>query len=143
MIKFVSLYDIMYCPAGAQLVREGTEQDFLDLLYCLGFDTTKPLERQEVWHRPLTSKTNTPIFGMRFVGQERNDDEWRNSGLRSMEARLDEYRQTDFELFKDMFQASYFHNFTGAVISNMINKGSLLPYYDTISGEELENEDEY
>lgn len=139
MIKYISLYDIMQSPEGAALVRDGTEEDFLEFLNALGFDTNKPIERQECYHRPVTAKTNTPVFGMRFVGTERGDAEWRDSGMWSLDARLEEYRQNDFELYKELYQMNYTHNFTGAIIDHIISKGSLLPYYDQISGEELEN----
>lgn len=148
MIKYISLYDIMNAPGGAELVRNGTEEDFLNFLLAIGFDVNKPIERQECYHRPITRKTNEPVFGMRFVGTERSDDEWRKSGLWSLDARLEEYRQSDFELYKEMYQMNYTHNFTGAIINHIIsrgslhdNKGSLLPYYDQISGEDLEIED--
>lgn len=141
MIKYISLYDIMSSPEGAALVKDGTEEDFLAFLYAIGFDTSKSVERQECYHRPLTRKTNDPVFGMRFVGTERSDDEWRSSGMYSMDARLEEYRQNDFELFKELYQMSYTHNFTGAIIDHIISKGSLLPYYNEISGEELESND--
>lgn len=142
MIKYISLYDIMSSPEGAALVRDGTEEDFLQFLNNIGFDTSKPVERQECYHRPLTRKTNDPVFGMRFVGTERSDDEWRESGLYSMDARLEEYRQNDFELYKELYQMSYTHNFTAAIIDHIISKGSLLPYYNVISGEVLQIEDQ-
>lgn len=143
MIKYISLYDIMAIPQGAAMVRDGTEEEFLNFLWAIGFDKNKPIERQEVYHRPFTSKTNEPVFGMRFVGTERSDDEWRKSGLWSMDARLEEYRTNDFELYQQMYQMSYSHNFTGAIIDHIINKGtrgSHLPYYDQISGEELQDD---
>lgn len=142
MIKYVSLYDIMSFPKGAELVRNGTEEEFLDFMWAIGFDTKKPIERQEVYHRPLSSKTNEPVFGMRFVGTERNDEEWCASGMRSMDARLEEYRNNDFELFKELYQMSYHFNHTGALIGHMLNKGSQLPYYNQISGEELEQDEQ-
>jgi hypothetical protein len=142
MIKYVSLYDIMNSPEGAALVRDGTEEQFLEFMSTIGFDTTKPIERQECYHRPLSSKTNEPQFGMRFVGTERNDEGWRTSGRWSLDARLEEYRQNDFELYKEMYQMSYHFNHTGALIGHMLNKGSQLPYYDQISGEELENDEQ-
>lgn len=143
MIKYVSLYDIMSIPEGAKLVRDGSEDEFMTFLWSVGFDTSKAIERQEVYHRPITRKTNEPVFGMRFVGTERSDADWQASGLWSLDARLEEYRNNDFELYKEMYQMSYTHNFTGAIIEHIINagnqlKGSQLPYYDQISGEELD-----
>jgi hypothetical protein len=140
MIKYISLYDIMATPEGVAMVRDGTEEEFLQFLFTIGFDTNKPVERQEVYHRPITAKTNEPQFGMRFVGTERNDDDWKKSGGWSLDARLEEYRANDFELYKELYQMSYTHNFTGAIIGHIISKGSLLPYYDQISGEELQDE---
>ena len=140
MIKYISLYDIMNSPEGATLVRNGTEEDFLQFLHAIGFDTNKPVERQEVYHRPITAKTNQPVFGMRFVGTERSDDEWRKSGAWSLDARMEEYRNNDFELYKEMYKSSYHFNHTGALIQHMMSKGSQLPYYNEISGESLEDE---
>ncbi len=134
MIRYLSLYDIMNSSIGAKAVRDGTEEDFKSFLWAAGFDTSKPIERQEVLHRPVSAKTNEPVFGMRFVGTERSDDEWSKSGLRSFEARMEDYRQNNFELYKEMTRMNYHHNHTGSLIDHMKNKGSTLPYYDQISG---------
>jgi hypothetical protein len=142
MIKWLSLYDIMNSPEGAALVRDGTEEQFLEFMHAIGFDTNKPIERQECYHRPFTRKTNDPVFGMRFVGTERNDDAWRKSGMWSLDARLEEYRATDFDLYQEMYRMNYHFNHTGALIGHMLSKGSQLPYYNQISGEDLENNED-
>lgn len=137
MIRSLSLYDIMNDPKGREIVQSGNEQDFKDMLWQLGFDVNKPIERQEVMHRPMSAKTNEPVFGMRFVGTERTDGGW----AKSFDARMEEYRQNDFELYKEMTRMNYHHNHTGVLIEHMQSKGSLLPYHGEISGEELEYDD--
>jgi len=141
MIRILSLFDIMNIPDGAKIVRTGTEEQFKTFLWSVGFDTSKSIEHQQVLHRPITAKTNEPWYGMRFVGTERSDTEWVRSGNRSFEARMEDYRNNDPELYKEMSRMNYHHNHTGSLIDHMKNKGSELPYFNTMNGEEELDDD--
>lgn len=125
MIRIISLYDLMQDTKIAEIIRGGNEEQFLTVLWGMGFDTSKTLEHQECYHRPETAKDNTPIYGVRILGTERSDAEWKKSGYWSTEARMEQYRDEDPELYKQLQQMSYVANFTGDIIEHMQNKGSL------------------
>lgn len=58
---------------------------FRRLLWDLGLDSTKPYERQDgLQHR---NRLNQVVVCSRYVGHERLDDLWINSGYASVEAK--------------------------------------------------------
>lgn len=60
-------------------------KEFLDMLYSIGMNVMQPIERQDnVTHRNRFNEVTTCD---RYVGQERIDKEWVNSGYASQEAR--------------------------------------------------------
>ena len=60
-------------------------KEFEGILFGLGIDTSVPYEEQrEVWHR---NRFNEVVFCDRYVGNERIDKEWIESGYASQEAK--------------------------------------------------------
>lgn len=143
MIRYISIYDLMQDDYAASVVRSGDEAKLKTLLWTIGFDTSKDIERQEVYHRPLSRKDQSPIFGMRLVGTERSDQAWKTSGNWSLDARLEHYRENDPEFYKDLVSMSYQHNFTGEIVDHIKTKGSTISRKTTtedIEGKEESNE---
>jgi hypothetical protein len=61
-----------------------TEESFKELLYSLGMDIQKPYSRQDaLQHR---NRLNEIVICSRWVGEERTDEDWVNSGYASREA---------------------------------------------------------
>lgn len=139
MIRYVSLYDIMNDPVGNDIVKHGDEYELINFLYTLGFDIDKKIERQQVYHRPLTRESHDPFFGMRFVGTERVDEQWRNSGHMSQEARMEIYRREDPAKYIELSRMSYYPNYTGNIIEHIKNKGSVVEH-NKVNFEEIEED---
>lgn len=61
-----------------------TEESFKELLHSLGMDIQKPYSRQDaLQHR---NRLNEIVICSRWVGEERTDEDWVNSGYASREA---------------------------------------------------------
>ena len=65
------------------------------MLWQFGFDVEQPYSFEECWHRPLTAKTNEPVFAIRVVGAERLCPEWIQSGNASAEAIIESERDPE------------------------------------------------
>lgn len=139
MIRYVSLYDIMNDPVGSEIVRNGDEYELIDFLHTIGFDIDKKIERQSVFHRPLTRPQHDEFYGLRFVGTERVDEQWRNSGHMSQEARMEIYRREDPEKYIELSRMSYYPNYTGAILDHIRNKGSVVEH-QRVSFEDIEED---
>lgn len=86
--RAISFWDLMCYEESKNAIKEGDEEKIKDILYNLGMDTDIPYVIEECYHRPLKRKDNTPWFGPRFVGIERQDEEYLNSGYASWEAKV-------------------------------------------------------
>lgn len=63
---------------------ENSGKEFLDILFSLGLDISRPFQRQDgLTHR---NRFNEIVICSRWVGQERIDDDWIKSGYASKEA---------------------------------------------------------
>ncbi len=60
-----------------------------EVLWMLGLDTNQPFEHQVNTHRSMLINRVPPVdyTGSRFVGYERTDKEWLESGFASQEAK--------------------------------------------------------
>lgn len=73
---------------------------FYRILYDLGMDTTYPVYRQDgLMHR---NKVNQIVICSRFIGNERQDEEWVTSGYASREAK-DKYSGS--RLLEDIYRS--------------------------------------
>ena len=78
------------------------QEGFLQVLYGLGMDTTRPVIRQDaLQHR---NRFNEIVICSRWVGDERTDAEWINSGYASREA-ID--KATGSKILEDIYRAKY------------------------------------
>ncbi len=61
------------------------KKEFDEMLYQLGMDMTQPIERQmDIQHKNRLGKV---VICDRYVGYERTDSQWINSGYASVEAK--------------------------------------------------------
>ena len=83
-LVYISLSELQTIdPKYTEEWVDGSEQELLGVLHGLGMDINKPWERQVVEHRNRFGNINT---GSRWVGNERIDKEWIESGHASQEA---------------------------------------------------------
>ena len=81
----VSLFDIEVLLERNGAALEDYSDDVLkEALYSIGFDK-KYLEEEVVMHRPIFSPNNQPWYGKRFISFERQDKEWKQHRLCSLE----------------------------------------------------------
>jgi hypothetical protein len=72
---------------------------FKKILHELGLDTTLTFTRQDgLWHR---NRLNEKVLCSRYVGEERQDEEWIKSGYASQEAQ-DKYSRN--KILEDMYR---------------------------------------
>jgi len=73
--------------------------EFMDMLYEIGMNTSQPIEKQEnLQHR---NRFNEVVISDRYVGNERTDKEWINSGYASQEAKD---KATGSKLLADLYR---------------------------------------
>ena len=81
----LSLFDIeILLERNGQKLQDYDEESLKEALYSIGFDK-KYLEEEVVLHRPIFSPNNQPWHGKRFISFERQDKEWKNYRLCSLE----------------------------------------------------------
>ena len=73
---------------------------FKQMLWELGMDTSRPVERQDgLWHR---NRLNEVVLCSRYVGHERLDKDWINSGYASTEAKD---KHSGSRMLEDIYRA--------------------------------------
>lgn len=95
-LVYISLSEIqrVYPTITDEWVDENPEK-FKDLLFNLGVNTVEPIDVQKnVQHR---NRFNDVVVSTRYVGNERTDPEWINSGHAS-QAAIDKSKNSRFVL---------------------------------------------
>lgn len=82
----LSLYDLITVTGFAEAYGSEDKDKIEEFLWTHGMDINEDYEEESVYHRPLSSKSNEPVFGVRFIGTERTDKEWIKSGCATLEA---------------------------------------------------------
>lgn len=85
----ISFYDLMQYPEAKQAILNNDEKAMKKVLYSLGLDINEFFEVVNCYHRPLTKKDNEPWYGSRYVGVERQDKAYLESGNSSWENIVD------------------------------------------------------
>ena len=81
----VSLFDIeVLLERNGASLKGYSDDNLKEALYSIGFDK-KYLEEEVVMHRPIFSPNNQPWYGKRFISFERQDKEWKQHRLCSLE----------------------------------------------------------
>ena len=85
-LVFVSLSEVqMVKPFVTPAWIEKNKETFFGYLYELGIDTKKFVDKQEnIYHR---NRFNKVVLNDRYLGYERTDKEWLESGHASIEAK--------------------------------------------------------
>lgn len=76
--KNISVSDLIRCPGF-----DGTDEKIKELLYKLGVDTRHPVDVEVVTHRNMQNQVVTCEY---YMGRERTDKVWIQSGHASIEA---------------------------------------------------------
>lgn len=121
--KSVSAYDL---HKALNLGKDDQIKDDVLLLYLweLGIDVENfAVVEQVIWHRPLSAPTNSPIYATRWIGQERTDKEWIDSGFASKEARLATANFSD--LATEIEKLGRQSNFTAEIVQHMKDKKNI------------------
>jgi energy-converting hydrogenase Eha subunit F len=117
--RHLSIIDLANSVPGAVGIMKRNNKEEVDaLLHSLGFCVKMGYTFEECYHRPFTSKTKEPIYGMRIVGFERRDPEWVNSEHCSWENKIeeiDEYLKDDLEAMSKQ------SNFTADILKHIEN----------------------
>lgn len=83
-LVYISLSELQTVePRYTEQWADSSEQELLGVLHGLGLDVNQPWERQIVEHR---NRFGNLITGSRWVGNERIDKEWIESGYSSQSA---------------------------------------------------------
>lgn len=81
----LSLFDIeVLLERNGASLKDYSDDNLKEALYSIGFDK-KYLEEEVVMHRPIFSPNNQPWYGKRFISFERQDKEWKQHRLCSLE----------------------------------------------------------
>lgn len=87
-------------PNFSASIEEQSPTVFKTILHGMGIDTTRPVERQDgLKHR---NRLNEVVICSRYVGYERTDDEWINSGYASQTAKD---KASGSRLLEDLYRA--------------------------------------
>lgn len=99
--RFVSESELAVAIDNFSKDLEELEPDkFYKILYDLGVDISRPVERQDgLYHRNMFNKV---VLCSRYVGYERLDSEWINSGYASQEAKD---KVNGSKLLEDLYRA--------------------------------------
>lgn len=90
---------------------EQDQERFLNLLHNLGMDVTKNYQRQDgLQHR---NRFNEIVVCSRWIGQERTDPLWINSGYASKEA-ID--KASGSKILEDLYRSKYLTEDTQALL---------------------------
>lgn len=105
MIKAVSFFDLLALPEWnisiEEMLDKDTDEKVFPFLRVAGIDTDEDVFVQACVHRRLNKEK---VVGFRYVGYERRDKEWRDSGNQSLEARI--RHNYDLELRRELFKLS-------------------------------------
>jgi len=90
---------IKVLPDYSASLETDNPKEFLNILWQLGIDTSKRIERQDgIKHR---NRLNEVSFCSRWVGEERQDEAWITSGYASKEAK-DKYSGS--KILEDLYR---------------------------------------
>lgn len=117
MHRVLSFYDVEQFPEAVEILINGEEKEVLNFFFSLGFDINRDIEQQYVNHRPMTTKEVWLTY--RWIGDERKDEEWINSGYCTKENKLEITGMKDPHLLRDLVQMSRRPNFISMIMEYM------------------------
>lgn len=118
--RAVSIFDLKLIPGAIGIIQRNNKEEVEQLLWQVGFDPKLGFEFVDCLHRPLTAKTNEPVYGVRIEGYERWDHEWIESDNSSWEAKI---QDIDPSLRDDLIAMSRESNNTQEILSHIGSKG--------------------
>jgi len=115
--RAISMEDLRAVPEAYKVFMEGSHQDFMDLLYSIGFDTKKDIEVETVFHRPMVHSRE--VACPRWIGEERSDPEWMASPYCTLENKLVQIGKKDVTFQKELVEMGTFPNYTAMFVDHI------------------------
>jgi hypothetical protein len=114
--RSISVFDLKRVPGAVRIIQNADKEEIDELLWQIGFDPKLGYELNPCLHRPLTAKTNEPVYGIRVEGYERFDPEWLQSENASWDAKVE---NIDPSLRDDLISMGQQSNFTNSIIEHI------------------------
>lgn len=121
MIRWISIVDLLSFEESKEIVQSGSDKEFKELFFNIGFDITREIEYQMCLHRPMVymAAQKAPILTIRWVGHERRDKMWMQSEYCSWENKLEELGTRDLAFQKELVAMGQFPNFTSMILEHI------------------------
>lgn len=118
MQRSISLIDLLSVRESKQVLLDGDGEGFKEMMHNIGFDVRKEVEWQLCLHRPMSylSTDKAPVYGARWVGEERQDPEWVSSEYCSFENKMEIIFKKDRGFHQQLQEMSTLPNFTQMAI---------------------------
>ncbi|MCK9530414.1 MAG: hypothetical protein M0R77_07625 [Gammaproteobacteria bacterium] len=117
-MKWMSVWDMCRIPEVKDILLADDLTETYNLLYDVGFDINKEIYVESCYHRTIYKEV---VYAPRFVGEERLDDSWINSGYASEEAWKILVGKKDVSLLRLLEEMSKESNFTGEITEHLSN----------------------
>lgn len=126
MHRAISIIDLLIFDEVKEILKNGDEKAFEELLFEIGFDINKHIHYQICLHRPMSymAADKKPIESARWIGEERRDREWMESEYCTYDNKLELIGITDLGFQKELVGMSQPPNFT-AMACNHLKENSL------------------
>lgn len=102
MQRAISVFDLLNWESTREVVLSGDREKLNNLLFELGFDLKEDIVEEECYHRPMHK--NELMFGIRWVGRERTDEQWLSDEVCSYDNKLERIGLEDVELQRDLLK---------------------------------------
>lgn len=138
MQRAVSIFDLLIYPESRAIVASEDREQLNQLLFSIGFDISKEIEEEVCWHRPLY--TNELVYGIRWAGSERIDQEWLESKWCTFDNRLERIGLKDVELQRDLLKMCTVPSIMEKMIASMNDIYGVSPSEALSSDKEKEDD---
>ena len=138
MQRAVSVFDLLNHPESKAVVASGDKEQLEQLLFSIGFDISKEIEEEMCWHRPLY--TNETMYGTRWIGSERTDQEWLKSEFCTFDNRLERVGLKDVGLQRDLLKMCSVPSIMEKMIASMNEIYGVSPS-EALSGDKEKEDD--
>lgn len=115
--RILSFKDIEYVPEASEVHNSGDTELIQQMLYNVGFDVSRPIDKVLDTHRPMSSTQEVTTY--RYVGTERQDQEWLLSGNCSDLNRMELVGKRDVSLQADLLNMSRSPQYSAALAESM------------------------
>lgn len=118
MVKWMAVWDMLTIPEVKDILLSDDMAEIYKLLHDVGFNIDREISVDSCYHRLVNKQI---VFGPRFVGSERFDKEWLESGYASEDVWKKEIGKRDVSLLKEIEILGKTSNFTGQIMDHLSN----------------------